>query len=173
MILVSHAVPIIWMYNLFNMKKIGIVGIGNILRKDDAIGILVVKNIHKYKDRLPKTIHLIDGGISGFSLLHVFQYYDVVFIIDAVHFGGVIGEVRIFRPSDVINLKDSEQFCPHEPDLFHILKISEDLGENPEFIWIIGIQPADVSNGTNISIEIEQDLQKMTDKIINLINERI
>jgi hydrogenase maturation protease len=69
-------------------KKIGIIGLGNPLRCDDGIGLLLLQHIQKQKKILPKNIEYIDGGISGMNLLHLLAQFDTVLLIDAVDFKG-------------------------------------------------------------------------------------
>jgi len=59
------------------MKKIGVIGIGNPLRKDDGIGIVLLEKLVEIKDDLPDDIEYIDGGTGGMNLLHLFARFDI------------------------------------------------------------------------------------------------
>ena len=53
--------------------KAGIIGVGNPLRRDDGIGIVLLEKLIEKKSDLPEGIEYIDGGTGGMNLLHIFQ----------------------------------------------------------------------------------------------------
>ena len=103
------------------MKKTAIIGIGNPLRRDDAIGIILLEKLVEKKDDLPDNIELIDGGTGGMNLLHILSCFDKVLIVDAVDFKGSVGEVKLFKAEDAISEKTSIGFSTHETDFFKII----------------------------------------------------
>ena len=104
------------------MKKIGVIGIGNLLRRDDAIGLILLKKLSERKNELPKDISLIDGGTGGMNLLHLLAKFDVVIIIDAVNFNGNIGESRLFRLEDIYSKKTPITISTHESNFLNIIQ---------------------------------------------------
>jgi hydrogenase maturation protease len=86
-------------------QKIGIIGLGNPLRRDDGIGLLLLQHLQTQKKNLPKNIEYIDGGTSGMNLLHLLAQFDVVMLIDAVDFKGKPGDARVFSLNDIQNQK--------------------------------------------------------------------
>ena len=52
------------------MKKIGVIGIGNPLRRDDGIGILLLEKLVERKENMPDDIEYIDGGTGGMNRNH-------------------------------------------------------------------------------------------------------
>ena len=48
-------------------KKIGIIGLGNPLRHDDGIGLLLLQHLQTQKKILPKNIEYIDDGTNGMN----------------------------------------------------------------------------------------------------------
>lgn len=148
------------------MKKIGIIGIGNPLRKDDGVGIVLLEKLVENKKKLPKNIEYVDGGTSGMSLLHQFAIFDVVFVIDAVDFNGTHGELRLFKPEDVINRKYNLSISTHEMDFLKIVELSKKLKEKPE-IFIFGIQPIDTNFGRGLSTELKQKIDSIFNDLIS------
>ena len=137
------------------MKKIGIIGIGNILRKDDGVGIVLLERLQKQKKELPKNIEFIDGGTGGMNLLHLLAQFDIVLLIDAVDFKARPGEARVFSLKEIQSQKKPVMMSTHDSDFLNLLRLSQELKELPETLVIFGVQPRDVSYGMGLSKEIE------------------
>jgi len=152
------------------MKKHAVIGIGNPLRCDDAIGILLLEKLLEKKDSLPENVEFIDGGTGGMNLLHILEKYNNVLIIDAVDFEGKPGDFKIFNTDEVISHKTPVRFSTHETDFIKIIKILEKIGKRPDEILVFGIQPKNISFGQNLSgelIDIIQDLFLKLEEEIN------
>ena len=143
------------------MKKIGIIGIGNILRKDDGVGIVLLERLQKQKKELPKNIEFIDGGTGGMNLLHLLAQFDIVLLIDAVDFKARPGQARVFRLKDIQSQKKPVMMSTHDPDFLNLLRLSQELKELPETLVIFGVQPRNVSHGMGLSKEIETVLDDL------------
>ena len=152
------------------MKKTAVIGIGNSLRKDDSLGLVLIEKLKEKTQELPEGIELIEGGLGGMVLLHYLADFDVVFMIDAVEFGGKPGELRFFEKEDVISKKVKISFSTHENDFLKIISMSERLNEIPEKIYIFGIQPKDMGLGCDLTPEIENSIDENLGKIIDKIN---
>lgn len=150
------------------MNKIGIIGIGNLLRNDDGVGIILLEKLIENKKKLPKGIEYVDGGTSGMGLLHQLARFDIVFVIDAVDFNGTPGELRLFKPEDVVNRKYNLSISTHDIDFLKIVKLSKKLKEKPE-IFIFGIQPRDTSFSKGLSPELQQKINYILDSLISKI----
>jgi len=75
-----------------------IIGIGNRLVEDDAIGPRVVDLL---ADReLPEDVDLVEGGLSGLDLLTSFSGCDRIVLVDAVSGYGRPGQTMSIRAED-------------------------------------------------------------------------
>jgi hydrogenase maturation protease len=108
--------------------RILILGIGNLLMGDEAIGIHVVRELQDL-DRRPD-VDVVDGGTGGFHLLEYFQTYDRLILVDAAADGASPGTVRLIRP------RFSKDFPPtltaHEIGLKDLLNAAQLLDAQPE-----------------------------------------
>jgi hydrogenase maturation protease len=147
------------------MQKIGIIGIGNLLRKDDGVGIFLLERLQKQKKELPKNIEFIDGGTGGMNLLRLLAQFDTVLLIDAVDFKGRPGETRVFSLKDIQSQKKPVMISTHDSDFLNLLRLSQELKELPETLVIFGVQPRDVSHGMGLSKEIETVLDDLILKL--------
>jgi hydrogenase maturation protease len=153
------------------MQKIGIIGIGNLLRKDDGVGIFLLERLQKQKKELPKNIEFIDGGTGGMNLLHLLAQFDTVLLIDAVDFKGRPGETRVFSLKDIQSQKKPVMISTHDSDFLNLLRLSQELKELPEILVIFGVQLRDISHGIGLSKEIETVLDDLILKLQNEIQD--
>lgn len=122
------------------MKDVVVIGIGNILQRDDGVGIHVVKQLEN--EGLPPTIELIDGGTSTLSMLSYFMDYKKVIVIDSLKGGLEPGTVYKIRPEDITNYK-KENLSIHDVQILDVVKMANMMGSFPEVV-IYGIEPKEI-----------------------------
>lgn len=76
--------------------KILILGLGNLVLKDEGVGIHTVQ--HLEKEDLPDHVDLLDGGTGGVWLIGTLQEYKRVVMIDATLDNSPWGTVRVTKP---------------------------------------------------------------------------
>ncbi|WP_419770047.1 MAG: hydrogenase maturation protease [Candidatus Marinarcus sp.] len=122
------------------MKNI-VIGVGNLLFKDEGIGIYASKYIEE-NYRFEPELEIIDGGTLGFKLMSYFQEYDNVIILDTVSIEDKAGE--IFRlPSDVLLGLGNYRKTAHEVEIIEMLEICSVLDKHAQ-VTILGIIPEDI-----------------------------
>ncbi len=72
-----------------------ILGIGNLLMGDEAVGVHVAREISSRP--LPTDVEVIDGGTGGFHLLSCLTEFDPVILVDATMDGRPAGTVTVKR----------------------------------------------------------------------------
>lgn len=154
-------------------KKLGIIGLGNPLRRDDRIGILLLRYLKQNETVLSQTVDFIDGGTSGMNLIHLFEDYHIIFLLDAVDFKGKPGEMKKFTIDEIKNQKLSLSLSTHEPDFLSVIMFLKELDKTPKNLFIFGIQPKDMSYGMEVSKELQGVLPKLQKKILKEIQSLI
>ena len=150
------------------MKKRNIViGVGNMLFKDEGIGIYAaeyIKQNYKFDD---EKLEIIDGGTLGFKLMTYFQEYDNVIILDTVSIEDKAGE--IYRlPSDVLLGLGNYRKTAHEVEIVEMLEIVSVLDSHAN-VTIIGIIPEDI---ISVEIGLTQSMENRFEEfILNSIKE--
>ena len=77
--------------------RVLVVGVGNVLRQDDAFGIAVVQHLAMRGD-LPAGLRLLESGIAGIRLVQeLMEGYDALIIVDAMVRKGVAGTVSLLE----------------------------------------------------------------------------
>ena len=150
--------------------KIAILGVGNILLKDEGIGVRVVQQLESGYS-FPPNIALIDGGTAGPHLLDLFSDYDDIIIIDAVQGGEQPGTLYRFRP-DQITSDSSMGLSIHQMGVMEVLSQARLLGKKPT-VTIIGIEPQDISAwGMELSPVIEQKIPELIARVLEELSNR-
>lgn len=138
-----------------------IIGLGNQLKGDDGIGILLVREIEKKE--LASNIEVFDAGIRGLRLLHLLKDLEKALIVDAVRFGGEPGDSVFFSPDEVESLNEFQS--THDMDFLEVLELSKTLEEEPDGIVIMGVEPKDTSFGESISPELKHRLPQLVEDL--------
>lgn len=154
-------------------RSIGIIGVGNPLRRDDGIGILLLNYLKESNEIFPAHVTFVDGGTGGVNLLHLFSRFDVVFLLDAVDFKGKTGQTRFFSFKDIISQKKVSTVSTHNVDVFQIITFGQQIDEFPKEIFVFGVQPQDVSFGQGLSDSIKKRFDIIADSMKQHILEAI
>jgi hydrogenase maturation protease len=132
-----------------------VLGVGNILKQDDGVGVRVVQSLIQTYD-LPSQVRLIEAGIAGLGLLSDLEGAENLLIIDAVDGRGSPGTIYRLTPEDLP--KSSGSFLSaHAIGLPEVLATLQLLGNRPR-TRIIGIQPLEVGKMGN---ELTPPLRKV------------
>jgi hydrogenase maturation protease len=145
------------------MKRI--IGCGNLLLKDEGVGIHLIEFLKK--DKLPEDVELIDGATAGFDLLPYFEDAEKIVIVDAIRAEGPPGEIYKFTPKD-FDTDHTLKASLHDITLDEVFKIAGKLGMLPP-ITIFGVQPKDITWG----MELSQEIGKILPRLAQLVKEEI
>lgn len=140
-----------------NLKQVAVVGVGNLLLKDEGIGVHVAHALQKLA--LPHGVKIVDGGTSP-ELLDYVETSEKLIIIDAVETGDTPGSVYRFRLDD-LTTEASELISVHELNLISRLKMMRLLGKEPPETVIIGVQPKEIDWGTELSAELQEKIPEI------------
>lgn len=145
-----------------------IVGIGNILCRDEGVGVRVIEELKKH--RLPDHIEVHDGGTGGLDILEFLEGSDKAIIVDAVRGGMEPGEICHVR-LDEVDPKDGKMkmLSLHELDLIRAIEIGKGAYEVPENIIVIGIEPKKVEIGMDLTNEIKEAIPRVIQNIFEII----
>ncbi len=122
--------------------KIAIIGIGNILLKDEGVGVRVIQELMD-NYTFPTNIQLIDGGTLGPHLLNYIKGFEEIIVIDAIQGGEEPGTLYKFL-LDQIPLEVTTKLSTHQVGVLEVLSQVKLLGEQPR-VTFIGVEPQDIS----------------------------
>lgn len=125
-----------------NGDRIVVLGVGNILLKDEGVGVRVVEELQQ-RYEFPDNIRVIDGGTQGLWLMPTIQESDHLIVVDAVLGGGEPGTIYRLERGDLPTGLRAKQSA-HDSDLVEALNLCNLLGSGPKNVVVIGIQPQDI-----------------------------
>jgi hydrogenase maturation protease len=143
--------------------KIVIVGVGNLLLKDEGVGVHVAQELQK--KGLPPLVEVHDGGVAGIGLLDFFQGASKVLLIDAASMNLDPGTVVRFTPDEVAGKIAGPRFSAHEVGVLEVLDLAKALDQYPPEVVIFGIQPKEICWGTELSPEVQASIPKAVEAV--------
>jgi hydrogenase maturation protease len=144
--------------------KIVVIGVGNLLLKDEGLGVHAVQELRKRS--LPCGVEVFDGGVSGVGLLEFFPGARKVVLIDAADMNLPPGTVVRFTPGDLRSRGGTLKFSAHDVSLPEVLELARALGRCPPEVVIIGGQPKEISWGTDLTPEVRASLPKVLEAVL-------
>jgi len=150
------------------MKKTLVLGIGNILLKDEGIGVLTVRALLE-QYTLPETVEALDGGVMGLSLLPAIEDADNLIVIDAIKSDSPPGTIERIEWQDV-NKTPIRATTAHQIGLNELLTLAEFEGRPPHTV-IIGVVPLDITPGSTPSQLIKARLPVLVDAVVKELEE--
>ena len=134
--------------------KIVVLGMGNLLLKDEGIGVHVAHAMQEMTSPDNVELEVIDGGTLPDAPLS-FEEVDKLIVVDAVQAGGEPGAIYRFGPED-IGLDDRILTSLHQISLLENLWLMERFSRKPKDVVIIGIEPEDMNWGLELSAKLQQ-----------------
>ncbi|MDR2017117.1 MAG: HyaD/HybD family hydrogenase maturation endopeptidase [Burkholderiales bacterium] len=121
------------------MKKILVLGVGNVLWADEGFGVRAVEALHAAY-RFDEQVTLMDGGTQGLALYPYLMAASHVLVFDAIDFHLPPTTLKVLRDAEV-PVHCSTKVSPHQTTLSEVLAHAYLLGAEPEKITVIGVQP--------------------------------
>lgn len=140
-----------------------VLGLGNILLSDEGVGVRVAE---AFQNRyfLPEGVEVVDGGTVGIDLLDILGGRDHVIVLDAVRTGNLPGTV-VRLDSNQVPALSRPRLSPHQLGLPEVLALLKVLESAPAGLILIGIEPADLSVGLDLSPTVAAKMDDMVEMV--------
>lgn len=126
--------------------QIAVIGVGNILYRDDGLGVYAVRLLEANYE-FPGSVELVDGGTLGFRLMDYFESCDRVLVLDTVSIDAEPGTVYTISSERLLGLGGANKTA-HEAEVVQLLEACTLLDQSAE-VMIVGMVPGDI-----LSVEI-------------------
>lgn len=139
-----------------------VLGIGNILLGDEGIGVRAVEAL---RDATPPVdADLVDGATGGANLVDLIADRRKVIVIDAMDAAAAPGTIRRLAPEDLAPA-DRSYLSLHELGLLDALRISRQLDCAPAEVIVLGVQPAVVAPGLELSPALRASIPRILEAV--------
>jgi hydrogenase maturation protease len=145
------------------MARALVLGLGNILLRDEGVGVRVVEALAE-RYVLPAGVEIVDGGTCGMDLLDTLAGCDHLLVCDAVRTGAAPGSM-VKLVGDRVPALFQVRYSPHQLGLMDVLATLNLTGEAPATLTLIGIVPADLSLGLELSPVVAEAAERAVEEL--------
>jgi hydrogenase maturation protease len=137
---------------------IRVIGVGNALRGDDAVGLMVARYVRQ--EPMPH-VAVLEARGDGTSLLQDWQGADMVIIIDAVHADAVPGTVYRLEPLRQPLPQKFFSCSTHAFGVAEAIALARALRQLPAHLIVYGITGKTFGVGDGLSAEVAQAVPRV------------
>jgi hydrogenase maturation protease len=150
-------------------NKICVIGLGNILLRDEGVGVHALRALKKgfaFSD----PIDLLDGGTMGLDLLPYIEGMEKILFVDALELKKEPGTIAVLEDEEIpATLKSAISF--HQVGLSDLLFASKFMGISPPKTTLIGMQPEKIETGLALSETLNRNFEKLLHTILEKLRE--
>jgi len=132
-----------------------VLALGNLIRSDDGIGLHALRRLEE-DPSVPSSISFVEGGTKGLGLVPYICNVSRLLVLDALDVGSPPGTVLRMTEEDLLSMPGNGSV--HELALADILNALRMLGQEPQEIVLLGVQPATTELGTTLSAPLQDAL---------------
>ena len=149
------------------MAKRKIIGLGNSFAGDDAVGVLIARQLCGYSST---HVSIVEGGLAGLNLLHEMENTDTLILIDAVHSHSKAGTFfRFTLPQDLEKIGKlawgTSTSSTHAFGLAEALTLAHTLEVLPAHVILFGIELDHIQKGHALSPPVYKAMTSVVDRI--------
>lgn len=138
--------------------RICVLGLGNLMRTDDAVGMMAVGALAEASEAA-ENVTYVEGGTLGLDLMHALTGVTHLLALDAVDVGARAGTLVRFGKDELGDIPAGKSaHLLGFSDLMGVLKL---IGDEPEEIVLLGVQPKSTGWGTELTEELQGALAEL------------
>jgi hydrogenase maturation protease len=122
------------------VARVLVLGVGNVLLGDDGLGPVLVRQVQGMYRGVAE-VECLDGGTQGLALLGYLAGREVLVVLDAFSAGKTPGEVSVLEGSEILACGPPRSTTAHEGNAGELLAAAQLLGELPERVFLVGVEP--------------------------------
>ena len=135
---------------------------------DDGVGPYCLEMLRGAYE-FPEGVSLVELGTPGPEFGHILLDWDKLIVLDSVETQGEPGEVHVYDRAEILAKPAPQRLSPHDPSLRDALLTAEFVGGGPEDVWLVGVIPARVEMGTELSPEVEAAVPAICSKVLEIL----
>jgi len=147
-----------------------IIGLGNVYRGDDRVGVIIAQKI---KALNLSGVKVYDCMNDGSQLIETWTGAGRVYVVDCAVSGQKAGFIYRFDAlTEKIPEKCFAHFSTHAISVGDAVELAKTLGELPESLIVYGITGINFEAGTEMTPEVNRAADEVIERILNEIAER-
>lgn len=147
-----------------------ILGLGNVLLTDEAVGPVVVHRLAAESEGDPD-LRFLDGGTLSFTLAVPIEESERLIVVDAAVFGEPPGSLRVFEGEAMDRQLSRHAKSVHEVSLADLMDMARLTDRLPSRRALIGIEPEIVDWGDRLTPAVEAAVPKAMAEVRRLLAE--
>jgi hydrogenase maturation protease len=147
-----------------------VLGIGNILQKDDGIGVYASTYL-KENFYFSTTIEIINGGVEGINLYSIFEENQEVLIFDSIEIDDTPSSIYLI-PADKLRGYGLNSGGAHEMGVLQCLDMLELQGKDIPTVNILGIVPAHITFEIDLSSKLKKSFEGYINTALSFLEKR-
>ncbi len=151
-------------------KKIAILGIGNLLLRDEGFGVHTVHYLEKNYS-FPDTVEVQDVGTAGIYMSSYLEECDPVLVIDVVDIEGEPGSFHFYTLAELKSGSFQTRMSPHQLGMLEILAICKLRDAAPETVDFYTIIPKELTESIELSDVAAGRVVEVAEMIISRLAE--
>ena len=146
-------------------RRVGVMGLGNVLMRDDALGPYVI-GLLQARYRFEEGVSVEDLGTPGLDLHPHLAGLDALILVDTVRADGDPGEVRTYRRDEILRHAPAQRLGPHDPGVKEALLALEFAGDGPSDVFLVGVIPGNVEQSVGLTAAVQNAVPAVVDQIL-------
>ncbi len=146
-------------------KKIGIIGIGNLLLSDEGFGIHTLQHLED-NYIFPENVILKDAGTAAIYMTPFLEECDPILVIDVVDLQAEPGSYHFFTMDDVKAGTFQTKMSPHQLGLLEMVEICKLRDNAPERVEFYTVVPKELHTSMDLSSVVAPRVTEVTEKIL-------
>ena len=146
-----------------------VLGIGNLLYSDEGVGVQALAALQA-KLGEQDAVEILDGGTLGLDLLPLVESSSHLLVLDTINASK--------SPGTLVELRDSEiplyagiKLSEHQATFQEVLGLASVRGQLPPHLHLIGVQPAVLDMGMELSPVVAAAVPLMVERALRMLRE--
>jgi hydrogenase maturation protease len=145
--------------------KIAVLGLGNVLMSDDALGPWVIQ-VLLARYEFPEQVSVLDLGTPGLDLTPYITDREALVLVDTVKSDGPPGALRTYRKEQILRHPPLPRLSPHDPGVKEALLIADFGGRGPKEVLLVGVVPEATTMGTRLTPAVREAIPRAIEAIL-------
>jgi hydrogenase maturation protease len=149
------------------MQNLLLIGIGNEYRRDDGVGLVIVRQLRSV---VPIDVKVLELSGEGAALMEAWQTGTTVYVFDAVRSQATPGTIHQIDAKTQTVPTQFFHYSTHAFSLAEAVELGRVLNQLPPKLVLYGVEGVDFGSGVGLSDCVEIAVPQVIDRVLQQIN---